>query len=188
MFSFKDKVNFGENFHHVLKTHFTYFAIMAVTPGEEEATGEVVEEASSDEPILSDGDLVRNPNAAGLAQFDIYIVKMIGGKKIKRLILSPHVFESYAHFDKNGNGSPWDDVKDISQSTLSEYTVSSLVRATNDTKVYKLSASEGSDTGAKQWLNITAAQFTYNGYDADTVYEINAVDRDAYTTGADLKQ
>ncbi|MBU1137049.1 hypothetical protein KKD72_01630 [Patescibacteria group bacterium] len=167
--------------------HFTYFAIMGLTAGET-ATGEVTEgetTAASREPVIFDGDLVRNPNAADMAQFDIYIVKMIGGKKFRRLILSPHVFESYAHFDKNGNGSPWDDVKDISQSAMSEYTTSSLVRAVGDAKVYQLLAEEGSDTGIKQWLNMTATQFLA-GHDADSIYEINVVDRNAYASGTDI--
>lgn len=162
--------------------HFTYFAVMGLAEGET-AEGETTEEGG--DPIIFDGDLIRNPNADGMAQFDIYIVKMINGKSFKRLIISPHVFESYEHFDKNGNGNPWDDVKDISQSTMSEYTASNLVRAVGDTRVYKLSASEGSDTGIKQWLDMTAEQFLA-GYDADSIYEINIVDRDVYTLGANI--
>ncbi|MFH1938417.1 MAG: SH3 domain-containing protein, partial [Patescibacteria group bacterium] len=110
--------------------------------------------------------------------------KMINGKKFKRLILSPHVFESYEHFDKNGNGSPWDDVLDVSQSIMDEYTTSELVRAVGDSKVYKLVAS--GDTGTKQWVNMTATQFVSQGYDSNSIYEINTTDRNAYTTGADV--
>jgi len=51
--------------------------------------------------------------------------------------------------------------------------------------VHKLSASEGSDTGIKQWLDMTAEQFLA-GYDADSIYEINIVDRDVYTLGANI--
>ncbi|MBU2639422.1 MAG: hypothetical protein ABII95_02415 [Patescibacteria group bacterium] len=160
--------------------HFTYFAIMAVTEGEEESR--VAEETPSAEVV--EGDLIRNPNAEGMAQFDIYIVKLINGKKFKRLILSPHVFESYEHFDKNGNGSPWDDVLDVNQLTMDEYTDSDLIRVVGGTKVYQLIPS--GDTGVKQWLNITGEQFISQGYDGDSIYEINATDRDAYTTGADI--
>ena len=164
--------------------HFTYFAIMGLTEGAEDTTPIVEETPSIEEAAIVDGDLVRNPNAESMAQFDIYIVKLVGVKKFKRLILSPHVFESYAHFDKNGNGSPWDDVKDISQSVMGEHTTSDLVRAVGDAKVYKLAAS--GDAGNKQWLNMTAAQFASGGYDADSIYEINATDRDAYTTRTDI--
>jgi len=133
---------------------------------------------------IVDGDLIRNPNAEGLAQFDIYIVKVVNSKKFKRLILSPHVFESYAHFDKDGNGSPWNDVVDVDQSTMDQYTTSDLVRADGGTKVYKLTAV--GDSGTKQWLNMTAAQFTSKGYDSDSIYTINATDTAAYAAGGDI--
>jgi hypothetical protein len=149
--------------------HFTYFALM----GEEGETGAIV-----------DGDLIRNPSAVGMAQFDIYIVKLIGNKKFKRLILSPHVFESYEHFDKNGNGSPWDDVLDVAQSVMDDYTDSDLVRVVGGTNVYKLVPT--GDTGTKQWLNMTAEKFVSDGYDADSIYEINATDRDAYVSGENI--
>jgi len=86
----------------------------------------------------------------------------------KRLILSPHVFESYAHFDKNGNGDNWDDVMDVDQATMDYYTTTDLVREDGNDKVYRLYAAEGSDTGSKYWLNMTAASFTAV-FDADAI-------------------
>ncbi len=132
-----------------------------------------------------DGDLIRNPNAEGMAQLDIYIVKIVGEKKFKRLILSPHVFESYAHFDKNGNGDNWDDVMDVDQATMDSFTTTDLVREVGTDKVYRLYAEEGSDTGSKYWLNMTAVEFT-GVFDADAIYEINATDGTGYTAGADV--
>ena len=132
-----------------------------------------------------DGDLIRNPNAEGMAQLDIYIVKIVGEKKFKRLILSPHVFESYAHFDKNGNGDNWDDVMDVDQATMDSFTTTDLVREVGTDKVYRLYAGEGSDTGSKYWLNMTAVEFT-GVFDADAIYEINATDGTGYTAGADV--
>ncbi len=161
--------------------HFTYFAVMGREEGEEE---DLTEETPSTEITVVDGDLIRNPNAEGMAQFDIYIVKVVGSSKFKRLILSPHVFESYEHFDKDGDGSPWNDVLDVNQSKMDEYTTSDLVRATGEDEVYKLIAN--GDSGTKQWLNMTAAEFTAGGYDADSIYEINATDKNAYTTGTDI--
>ena len=163
--------------------HFTYFAVMGLTEGAEEEEGLVEEESGT---TIVDGDLIRNPNAAGMAQFDIYIVKLVGDKKFKRLILSPHVFESYEHFDKNGNGNPWDDVLDVAQSVMDEQTTSDLVRAVGDTKVYRLIAS--GDTGTKRWMNMTANRFTSQGNDSDSIYEINETDRNAYTTGVDITE
>lgn len=134
---------------------------------------------------IVDGDLIRNPNAEGMAQFDIYIVKIVGDKKFKRLILSPHVFESYEHFDKNGNGNNWDDVIDVDQATMDQYTTSDLVRVDGDTKVYRLHAEEGADTGTKYWLNMTADEFTAV-FDADSIYTINSTDVAGYTAGSDI--
>ncbi|MFH1551380.1 MAG: hypothetical protein ABIC36_00695 [bacterium] len=132
-----------------------------------------------------DGDLIRNPNAEGMAQLDIYIVKLVGDKKFKRLILSPHVFESYEHFDKNGNGNNWDDVMDVSQAVMDEYTTSDLVRTDGDTKVYRLNAADGADDGDKYWLDMTAEEFAVV-FDSDAIYTINGTDVGGYTTGANV--
>ena len=127
------------------------------------------------EPVIDttivDGDLIRNLNAEGMASLDIYIVKLVGTKKFKRLILSPHVFESYEHLN-------WEDVKDVNQETMDVYTISNLIRAVGDDKVYELFPS--GDTGTKKWLNITAEEFVNQGYDSNSIYEINTTDRDAY--------
>ena len=127
-------------------------------------------ETDIDETI-KDGDLIRNPNAEGIASLDIYIVKIVSDKKFKRLILSPHVFESYKHLE-------WGNVKDVNQETMDVYSVSNLIRAVADLKVYELFLS--GDTGTKKWLNITAEEFVSQGYDSDSIYEINTTDRDAY--------
>jgi hypothetical protein len=132
-----------------------------------------------------DGDLIRNPNAEGMAQLDIYIAKTVGDKKFKRLILSPHVFESYAHFDKNGNGDNWDDVMDVDQATMDSFTTTDLVREDGNDKVYRLYAEDGADTGIRYWLDMTAADFTAV-FDADAIYTINSTDTAGYTGGADV--
>jgi len=126
---------------------------------------------------LNDGDLIRNPNVEDLTKFDIYIVKIVGDKKFKRLILSPHVFESYEHLK-------WEDVQDVNQATMNKYTVSNLVRAEGDDRVYKLFPS--GDIGNKRWLNIMTEKFMNQGYDSDSIYTINNTDRNAYATGEDI--
>ena len=148
-----------------------------LAPIEEQPIEEQPAPSSEITIIIADGDLIRNSSAEGITQFDIYIVKIVGSKKFKRLILSPHVFESYEHLS-------WSNIKDVNQATIDTYTTSDLVRANSDTKVYKLTA-EG-DTGAKQWLNMTAVQFTAQGYDADSIYTINSIDRDEYMAGVEL--
>ena len=136
---------------------------------------------------LVDGDLIRNPNAEGAAQLDIYITKQVGDKKFKRLILSPHVFESYEHFDKNGNGNNWDDVVDVDAATMAEYETTDLVRVDGNDKVYRLYAEEGADTGTKYWLNMTAEEFTAE-FDADAIYTINSTDTAGYDSGQDITE
>jgi len=120
---------------------------------------------------IVDGDLIRNPSAKGIASLDIYIVKIVGTKKFKRLILSPHVFESYEHLN-------WEDVKDVNQETMDVHAISNLIRAVGNDKVYELFPS--GDTGTRKWLNITAEEFVNQGYDSDSIYEINTTDRNAY--------
>jgi len=108
--------------------------------------------------------------------YDVFIVKIVGTKTFKRLILNPQVFDSYGHLK-------WSNIKKISAATVAGYTAASLVRAIDDTKVYKLSPN--GDTGTKQWVE-TLACFTSKAYDWDSVYIINATDRDNYTTGASI--
>jgi len=64
------------------------------------------------------------------------------------------------------------------------YTTSELVRAVGDPKVYKLTPD--GDIGTRQWVNMTSAEFVSEGYDWDSIYEINTVDRNNYTLGADV--
>ena len=144
--------------------------IIEPQPTPEASAGEAEPDVIIDETI-KDGDLIRNPNAEGIASLDIYIVKIVSDKKFKRLILSPHVFESYKHLE-------WGNVKDVNQETMDVYSVSNLIRAVADLKVYELFLS--GDTGTKKWLNITAEEFVSQGYDSDSIYEINTTDRDAY--------
>jgi len=146
---------------------------------EPQPTPEADEPLAQEHDVITiiDGDLIRNSNAQDTTKFDIYIVKLINNKKFKRLILSPHVFESYEHLN-------WIDVKNVDEVTMNSYISSGLIRAVQDLKVYKLTAS--GDTGTKQWLNITAEEFESQGYDNDSIYEINSTDRDAYITGVDI--
>jgi len=110
---------------------------------------------------INDGDIVKTADS-----FDIYIIKLKNGKKFKRLILSPNVFKSYGHLK-------WGNLKTISQTEMDKYVISSLVKETSDSVIYEL-ISDG-DTGTRKAHNFS------DGYDGDSVYEINAVDRDSYS-------
>jgi len=127
---------------------------------------------------IVDGDLIRTQGGV-----DVYIVKIIGPssssgqvKQFKRLILNPEIFNQYGHLK-------WENIKEVNQSELDQYTISDLVRAVSDDKVYKLYPS--GDTGEKKWIK-TADDFLGFKYDWDAIYNINNFERDYYTIGGDL--
>jgi len=131
---------------------------------------------------VANGDIV-SPNATFVdadgntyQPYDVFIIKLVGAKKFKRLVLNPQVFDSYNHLK-------WSNIRKVSADTVKEYATSSLVREINDTKVYKLVPDR--DTGIKQWVDDLAC-FNSKDYDWDSVYIINATDRDNYTTGISL--
>lgn len=123
---------------------------------------------------IPEGALIR-----AIGGIDVYIVKHVGSKKFKRLILSPHVFNSYGHLR-------WEDIMDVQQSVVDAFTTSDMVRATvaGDPKVYRLFPS--GDTGTKRWVE-TAEAFNRFGYDWDAIYTINKTERDAYLEGAPIE-
>ena len=110
--------------------------------------------------VLNDGDIVKTTSNP-----DVYIIKIKNGKQFKRLILSPSVFKSYGHLK-------WSNIRIISQAKIDSYATSNLVKETKDTVVYELFPN--GDTGERKSLNGSTL------YDLDSVYEINAVDRDSY--------
>ena len=121
---------------------------------------------------IIDGDIMKTADNP-----DVYIAKHVGDNKYKRLILNPEVFESYDHLE-------WDNIETVTQAEMDVYTTSELVRAVGDPKVYKLTPD--GDIGTRQWVNMTSAEFVSEGYDWDSIYEINTVDRNNYTLGADV--
>jgi len=135
---------------------------------------------------IADGALIKsnatNPDGTPtLESLDVYIVKLVGEKKFKRLILNPEVFNSYGHLN-------WEDIQTVSQSVMDEYTTSSLVRVDTDPdeKVYAL-APDG-DTGSKSWINLTAEEFlgVAGSEDGDSIYTINSTDAGNYTAVGDI--
>lgn len=119
---------------------------------------------------FADGDIVREAD-----EFDVYIIKLVGDKKFKRLILNPDVFNMYGHLK-------WENIQVVADGELADYTTSELVRADGDEKVYKLYPD--GDTGTKKWVE-TLDCFTNQGFDWDSVYVINSFDRDSYTTASE---
>ena len=111
---------------------------------------------------IKDGSMIRIKGGA-----DVYIVKYKGGKWYKRLILSPSVFRSYGHLK-------WSDIIDVDAATMDSYITSNYVFVAEDSRIWLLEPA--GDTGKK--TQVTSAT------DPDSVYEINATDRDSYMTTA----
>ncbi|MBW2661454.1 MAG: hypothetical protein JRD93_05595 [Deltaproteobacteria bacterium] len=133
-----------------------------------------------------DGALIKsnatNPDGTpSLSSLDVYIVKLVGTKKFKRLVLNPTVFNSYGHLN-------WGDIQTVSQSVIDEYTTSALVRVDTDPdeKVYAMAPEN--DTGKKSWVNVTSAEFlgVAGSEGGDSIYTINATDGGSYTAVGDL--
>jgi hypothetical protein len=117
---------------------------------------------------LVDGDLIR-----AVGSSDVYIVKLVGEKKFRRLILSPSVFKSYKHLK-------WTNVKIVSADTLAQYSVSNLVTLdaipNAGSAIYMLTAA--GDGGSKQQLSF--ADVTNGGYDPASIYQVNQTDLNSY--------
>ncbi len=115
--------------------------------------------------IYPDGSLIRAKGG-----YKVYIVK----GNYKRWIQTAELFNRYGHLK-------WEDIIDIDQSVLNQYTESWMIRGVSGTKVYELNAD-----GTKHWLNMTAEEFALTGHKWDMVYVVNDWEVGYYTTGADV--
>jgi len=133
---------------------------------------------------IVDGALIKSNavNSDGTPTYkslDVYIVKLVGAKKFKRLMLNPQVLTSYGHLA----GAV---VNVVDQATMDSYTTSALVRVDTDPaqKVFALVPND--DTGAKSWVNVSTADFLAAGADPESVYTINSVDGGNYAAVGDI--
>lgn len=114
---------------------------------------------------ILDGDIIQ-----AIGDADVYIVKIVGEKRFKRLILNPTIFDSYDHLK-------WENIKIVSKSTLDMYTLSNVVQEVNpdgsiaDVKLFQLFGD--GDTGEKRHIQLTYEQFKNAGIDIDSIYYIN---------------
>ena len=136
----------------------------------------VAKAAIADGAIISSTTTFVDADGSTYYPYDVFIVKLVGSKMFKRLILNPQVFTSYAHLK-------WSNIQKVSADTVKAYKTSALVRAINDSPVYVLAPN--GDMGTKQWVDDITC-FNSKGYDWDSVYTINATDRDNYTTTTSL--
>ncbi len=133
---------------------------------------------------IADGALIKSNalNSDGTptyASLDVYIVKLVGAKKFKRLMLNPQVLSSYGHLA----GAT---INVVDQATMDSYTTSGLVRVDTDPAQKVFGLAPNGDIGAKSWINTTTADFLAAGADPDSIYTINSVDGGNYTAVADV--
>ena len=102
---------------------------------------------------------------------DVYRVFIVNGKRFKWLIVNWTAFDSY--------GAARNTIRDVSQSVMDRYTTSDLGRHGSNSKVWRFTAS--GDTGTRQWLNLTPAQFEAAGLDWDAVHSLTTTDFNQYT-------
>ncbi len=121
---------------------------------------------------IPEGAIIRAYN-----DIDVYIVKYVGLKKFKRLVLSPSVFNNYGHLK-------WENIIEVDNLTLESFTTSDLVRAVGDDKIYRLYPQ--GDTGQKRLIK-NSSVLTKFGLNPDSIYEINSFDRNSYVTGIVLE-
>ena len=128
---------------------------------------------TAEAPVV-DGDLITTADSS-----DVFIAKIVGAKKFKRLILNPEIFNSYNHFT-------WNRIKEVDSSTFNDFLVSSLVRKDGDAKIYYLSSVMNTDNGVKQLIP-TDSDFIGHGFDRDAIYTINDLEHALYVAGKDYK-
>ena len=119
---------------------------------------------------ITDGAIVKTADNP-----DVYIVKYQSGKRYKRLVLNPQVFQSYGHLR-------WEDLLTIDQAIMNSFTTSDLVRVHEQTSIYRLTPD--GDTGGKVLVN------DMTGLDDSSVYTINNIDFGNYleTPAANLSR
>lgn len=162
------KSRYIPNYNIFIANGFSASNVITITPDE-------LIQYSAGEPLsapIPEGALIR-----AIGDIDIYIIKYMGTKKFKRLVLSPSVFKSYGHLK-------WKNVINVSKSMVDSFTTAELVRAVNDTRIYKLYPV--GDKGQKRLIK-NSDVLARLGFDADSIYEINSFDRGSYITGSVLE-
>jgi len=130
-----------------------------------------IPENSEEVVDINEGSMIR---VAGTD--DVYIVKYIGNKKFKRLILNPTVFASYGHLR-------WEDIVDTERSIVDSFVTSNLVRSAETGRIYRLDAN--GDMGTRRHFG-SMSLIQNMGYDLEAIYEINKEDENAYNQGDDM--
>lgn len=148
----------------------------ATTQSEPEASESNSEEIST--ATISDGDIIQYKNSSNPSA--VYIVKIVGGVKYIRHIVSLEIFNHYKHLK-------WENLKQVD--SLDNYSLSGWVRyntgangtAGPNDKVYEINGDQ-----TKHWINMTAEQFLSHGGSEPAIFNVNKGELDLYAAGADV--
>ena len=108
-----------------------------------------------------------------IGEIDVFLSRIANGKRFKRLLLNPTVFESY--------GFDWQSVRDVGADEIERWAHSSLVHLEGDSEVWQLFPD--GDEGERRRLDLTDEQFINAGFDWDSVAPINRTEFNAYDEG-----
>lgn len=107
---------------------------------------------------------------------DVYRVKIVNGKRFKRLMLHEDAFCAY--------DCPWDDVLPSDRSVMDGHTISWLGRLGGNEDVYLFLAT-GEDSGIRQHLKMERSEIERK-YDWDSIFSTEPNDFYAYRKGRDI--
>jgi len=127
---------------------------------------------------IVDGDIIQCKSCSN--PFAVYIVKIVGGTKYIRHIVSLEIFNHYGHLK-------WENLKQVD--SLNNYSLSGWVRVNTGTngnagptdKVYEINGDQ-----TKHWINMTAEQFLSHGGSENAIYSVNQGELNLYAAGPDV--
>ncbi len=116
---------------------------------------------------IPDGSLIRGENSA-----EVYVIQ----GRWRRHIISPKIFRFYPQFG-------FDKVKVVSDSVLSRYADSNLVRSPSSRRIYSVDENNG-----RHWLNMSGNQFSASGRDWSSVFMVNSAELNFYPPGPAIRK
>lgn len=127
---------------------------------------------------IVDGDIVQCKNSSD--PFAVYIVKVVGGKRYIRHIVSLEIFGYYKHLR-------WENLKQVD--SLETFSLSGWIRvntgpngqAGSGDKVWEVNGDQ-----TKHWINMTASQFLAHGGSDEAIYTVNQGELELYRQGPDV--
>lgn len=128
---------------------------------------------------IKDGDIIQCKNSSN--PFAVYIVKIAGGRRYIRHLVSLEIFNYYQHLR-------WEDLKQVD--SLDGYSLSGWIRLNSGPEGTPLSPDriwEVNGDQTRHWIDMTAEEFLLHGGSEDAIYSINSGELELYEIGAVVK-